>query len=229
MQTCTRCGCSKPIDHFSFKNKAAQIRKTWCKQCVKESSAAYYQKNKEAIKEKTSEYRRGHLDLYAEATNRWRDANPEKNMASLYKWRSENKEAIKAIDKRSYHKHAAKKRANAAKRYLLNHAKALEYARQYRKNYPERRLVFHQNRRARMLSGGNLSLNIIDKLKALQRGRCACCGKPLGNKFHLDHIVPLFLNGTNTDDNVQLLRSECNLKKHTKHPIDYMQSKGYLL
>jgi 5-methylcytosine-specific restriction endonuclease McrA len=45
----------------------------------------------------------------------------------------------------------------------------------------------------------------------------------------MDHIIPLALGGANTDDNIQLLRATCNLQKHTKHPIDFMQQRGYLL
>jgi hypothetical protein len=41
--------------------------------------------------------------------------------------------------------------------------------------------------------------------------------------------MPLALGGSNTDDNMQLLRAICNYHKYTKHPIDFMQSKGFLL
>jgi 5-methylcytosine-specific restriction endonuclease McrA len=45
----------------------------------------------------------------------------------------------------------------------------------------------------------------------------------------MDHIVPLISGGTNTDDNIQLMRSRCNQQKSAKHPIDFMQSRGFLL
>jgi 5-methylcytosine-specific restriction endonuclease McrA len=51
----------------------------------------------------------------------------------------------------------------------------------------------------------------------------------LGDNYHLDHIVPLAIGGTNTDDNIQLLRQKCNQQKSAKHPIDFMQSRGFLL
>jgi len=53
--------------------------------------------------------------------------------------------------------------------------------------------------------------------------------QPLGDDFHMDHIMPIALGGSNTDDNMQLLRKECNLQKQAKHPIDFMQSRGLLL
>ena len=63
----------------------------------------------------------------------------------------------------------------------------------------------------------------------LQKGLCPCCRKPLGNDYHMDHIIPLALGGSNGDNNIQLLRSECNLEKQAKHPVDFMQSRGFLL
>lgn len=45
----------------------------------------------------------------------------------------------------------------------------------------------------------------------------------------MDHIMPLALGGTNTDDNIQLLCPTCNRSKHAKHPVDFMQQRGFLL
>ena len=87
-----------------------------------------------------------------------------------------------------------------------------------------------QNRRARKLgNGGTLSKGLRPKLMELQKGLCACCKQPLGASPHLDHIMPLALGGPNTDDNIQLLRASCNASKHDRHPIDFMQSRGFLL
>lgn len=86
------------------------------------------------------------------------------------------------------------------------------------------------NRRARKLSvGGKLTLDLSSKLFKLQKGKCACCKKPLGSNYHMDHIMPLALGGSNTDDNIQLLRARCNLQKQAKHPVDFMRQRGYLL
>lgn len=95
---------------------------------------------------------------------------------------------------------------------------------------PERDRIHSQTKRARRRKlGGKLSIGLSKKLFEAQRGKCACCGLPLGDNYHLDHIMPLALGGANEDWNIQLLRQHCNNKKHAKHPIDFMQSKGYLL
>jgi 5-methylcytosine-specific restriction endonuclease McrA len=90
--------------------------------------------------------------------------------------------------------------------------------------------IYRQNRRTRKLgNGGKLSKGLADKLFKLQKGRCACCRELLGLDYHLDHKMPLALDGKNIDDNIQLLCPFCNLSKGSKHPIDFMQSKGFLL
>ena len=68
------------------------------------------------------------------------------------------------------------------------------------------------------------------KVKLLRRKLCACgCGQPLGEKYELDHRMPIALGGENTDDNMQLLTRTCNRQKHAKHPVEFMKSRGFLL
>jgi 5-methylcytosine-specific restriction endonuclease McrA len=91
--------------------------------------------------------------------------------------------------------------------------------------------VYQQNRRKRAVAaGGKLSPNIRHKLIGLQRGKCACCRADLKKiKMNLDHIMPLALGGAHSDENVQLLCQPCNNQKYSKHPVDFMQEKGFLL
>jgi 5-methylcytosine-specific restriction endonuclease McrA len=98
-----------------------------------------------------------------------------------------------------------------------------------RRENPEKYRIHTHNRRALLKSLGKLTPGISIKLFELQKGKCACCKKPLGTDYHMDHIIPLALGGTNTDDNIQLLRAKCNKQKGAKHPIDFMQQRGFLL
>lgn len=150
--------------------------------------------------------------------------------ANAAKWRSENPEKAKAKDARDYAKNAEKVKARTAKWYAEHHEIALERARKSHAAHPELRRLHENNRRARKLAiGGRLSKGLAEKLFKLQRGKCACgCGKPL-DKYHLDHRMPLSLGGVNEDYNMQLLTATCNNQKKAKHPIDFMQSRGFLL
>jgi CRISPR/Cas system Type II protein with McrA/HNH and RuvC-like nuclease domain len=139
----------------------------------------------------------------------------EKNKERLAVWAANNPEKVKAARKAYRQTHREQEGA---------HRDA------WKARNPERVKVHKQNRRARKLNAvGYLSPGLKERLFALQKGKCACCGEPLGARYHMDHIMPLALGGTNTDDNIQLLRGQCNREKHAKHPIDYMQEKGLLL
>lgn len=131
----------------------------------------------------------------------WCAANPEKNKARMAKWAAENRDKVNT------------NRANWDARN------------------PESTRIKNHNRRARQRdNGGRLSIGLVERLFKLQRGKCACgCKQPLGDNYHRDHIMPIALGGSNTDDNIQLLRQRCNNQKHAKHPVDFMQQRGFLL
>lgn len=151
----------------------------------------------------------------ARRTAKYRASHPEKVKAGIDAWRIENK---------------TKANASSTSWAAANPEKVLASSAAWKKSNKQAVHIHNQNRRARKrASGGSLSKGLSEKLFTLQRGKCACCKQPLGNDYHLDHIVPLALGGTNTDDNMQLLRQRCNNQKGAKHPVDFMQSRGFLL
>lgn len=157
----------------------------------------------------------GCLPCNARRAAKYRTANPEKVKAVVDAWRLENKSKANEL---------------STSWYLSNREKAISNSARWKKENTSSVLGHNHNRRARVKNAfGKLSVGLSAKLFALQRGKCACCGLPLGKDYHLDHIMPLALGGHNTDDNVQLLRKRCNLQKNKKHPVDFMQSRGFLL
>lgn len=142
-------------------------------------------------------------------------ANKKNEIAKAQEWNAAHPERI---------------RVSNAKYYAANVDKLKVRAAIWRAENIEASRVIHHNRRARKRgNGGELSKDISERLHKLQRGKCACCKRPLRSDFHRDHIMPLALGGTNTDDNIQLLCPPCNLQKHVKHPVDFMQQRGFLL
>ena len=86
-----------------------------------------------------------------------------------------------------------------------------------------------RNRRAmKKGSTGKHSKKDVYQLLNLQRYKCVCCGVKL-SMYHVDHIVPLSRGGSNDKMNIQILCGTCNLQKHAKDPIVFMQEKGFLL
>lgn len=150
---------------------------------------------------------------------------------SVAKWRAANIKKDRERKAKHYDANAEMILQSHAKYRALNKEKVRECNAKYRAANPERAIINSHTRRAmKKAVGGKLSLGLAGKLFKLQRGKCACgCARPLGDDYHLDHRMPLALGGTNTDDNMQLLLGTCNLRKHAKHPIDFMQSRGFLL
>ncbi len=181
------------------------------------------EKNAEAVKATKKRCYAKHRDQNLAYAASYREANLEQikeRCAGKYsewsaRYREKNTEACRL-------RSAAWKAANPEQR------KATQAI--YLQNNLARHCVHQNNRRARKAAvGGRLSIGLSEKLFALQKGKCSCCGSKLGNDYHLDHIVPLALGGPNTDSNIQLLTAKCNKRKGAKHPVAYMQTRGLLL
>ena len=200
LKTCPKCGVAKPVSEYQ-KNKSKKSGFcTNCKPCVAEYNRSRYLDNQEEIKARCRSRYETHGDLMRAAKKVYAAANAESIAAKKADWAKANRHRI------------------------------LEWKRARRIANPQSGRVDWQNRRARKINnGGRLSPGLAKRLFFLQRGKCPCCKQPLGANYHLDHKMPLALGGTNTDDNMQLMRAVCNQKKHAKHPIDFMQSRGFLL
>jgi 5-methylcytosine-specific restriction endonuclease McrA len=189
----------------------------------------------------------------------WRKDNPEKVKLQVKKYgiknrkkinarvkvrRSENPEKVRERDKKRYWNNREERLRTAAKSAAKSFERRKKYGAKWqadnpekvkirnakwRAAHPEETRIHRLNYLARKKASGTLSSGLVERLFKLQKGKCACCGVPLGENFHLDHIMPLALGGANEDKNMQLLTQRCNNQKHTKHPIDFMRSRGFLL
>ena len=155
------------------------------------------EQNATTCAEKELAYRQTKRTALRDYARQWRVANNAKSRAAAAAYRAANLEQAKATV-RAWQGRNKERTAKAAK--------------EWRAANPEARRV-HTNNRREKLASGRLSKDIVLKLYLAQAGLCACCGAPLGNGFHTDHITPLAKGGTNTDDNVQLLKARCNLRK----------------
>lgn len=145
---------------------------------------------------------------------KYRAENPDKVKLACAKWWAENQDRGREL---------------LAAYYIANKDRLKPIKAEYRAANKDMFRTYVHNRRAKLASGGKLSSNIAEKLYKLQKGKCACCGLPLGDDYHLDHIMPLSMGGANYDNNIQLLRATCNQQKKAKHPVDFMRQRGFLL
>lgn len=60
---CTKCGKVKPIEEFAFKNKAKGIRRSQCKQCIREYDKNRYAENRNNCQEKLKENHKKQSDM----------------------------------------------------------------------------------------------------------------------------------------------------------------------
>lgn len=186
-----------------------------CKPCNKKASNTWKAENRDRVKAINTAYRAANPEKLKAAAATWYASNTEKKHAKNAAWHAANPGRKKEID-------AAWRLENIER----CRAKSAGWA----KANPEAKRIHNQNRHARKRdNGGSLSVGVSAKLFKLQRGKCACCSLPLGDDYHLDHIDAVSTGGMNVDSNMQLLRKICNLQKYNKHPIDFMQSRGFLL
>lgn len=199
-KTCSTCGLGKPIDAFAKDKSKRDGFHTKCKACVKTYKAV----NSERIRAQRKEYRQENKEAIAAYQAQYRPIYRAKNKTQLVaesvKWRRNNPE------------------------------RAAEHCRQSRKRHPETSRAATRNRRARLAAcDGRHTSEDIQEIGANQRWRCACCKtnlKKVGH--HVDHIHPIAAGGGNDKSNLQLLCAPCNQSKNARHPVDFMQSRGFL-
>ncbi len=162
------------------------------------------------------------------------DKNAETKREYCRKWRLENIEEVRKVDRArsaEFRQNDPEKRKAIYTDYVLrNPEKVLASKRSWKKNNPEAVREAQITRRARIRAvDGRLPRGTIKRLYVSQNGRCACCRSHLNDVYHVDHIYALVNGGPHEPSNLQLLCPPCNLAKHAKDPIDFMQSRGYLL
>ena len=207
MKVCETCGTSD-------RNKRGD-----CKRCANIRVARWRSENPEKAKASTARWRSNNREQSIKMCAEWRLRFPERQRAATKRWEANHPE------QRKYYMKAYLKKWQAD-----NSERRKEASRQWWKSHPEVRRINESKRRAmKRGNGGSLSKELVEKVFILQMGKCPWCRQPLGDNYALDHRMPLALGGANEDRNMQLLRSKCNLQKHAKHPIDFMQSRGFLL
>lgn len=160
------------------------------------------------------------LECKKENDKRLHLANKEKNLERISEWRKNNPEKVKKNSSAYYQRNKNKISENRQelfrKWYYGNHDKAKLIKR-----------VSQANRKNNLI--GSFTAKEVEKIRALQKDRCACCGVNLAGGGHIDHIIPVSKGGLNVAKNLQLMCAFCNVSKKDKDPIDFMRQNGRLL
>lgn len=197
---CSKCLNEIPYSEFHKDKTHKDGHRSHCKSCEKKINLNWRISNRAKLLAKKSMYR-------------LENKENERKYKSIY--RASNKESIRNYDK-SYR--------------LKNHESDLLRKSEYHKANPEKQKERSNRRRVRKIGAiGFHTISDIKQLAILQKNKCAICKTSITNKYHVDHIVALSIGGSNDKYNIQLLCPTCNLKKHNKHNIKFMQSIGMLL
>lgn len=217
MKVCKKCGGEEFYASGKCAECVRQRVKTWIASNpdrAKASRRAYYLANRERFVEMSRSKRAANIEE-SRKRDRNRKRDPKKLKMYKEKYRNENLEKLRAYEKKRREQQPEKVEASKKK---------------WRDEHPEQCRVHVQNRHARKKhNGGTLSRGIVRKLMDLQKGKCACCRIRITENYHIDHIMPLAKGGKHADNNAQLLCPPCNQSKNSKDPVDFMQSRGFLI
>lgn len=171
-----------------------------CMECVRIAGRKWYEKRRKYKLQKSKDvYNRNKPKILARI-KKYRENNKERSLKWIIDWRKNNPEKVYASQIK------------------------------WRRKNPDRVYEWNRTQRARrkLSNGKHTNEDVAVRLK-WQRGRCAACKADLGNRFEVDHYIPLARGGHNNPSNIQLLCSSCNRKKHAKDPVEFYQSMGFLL
>ena len=232
MKKCSMCGEEKPLEMFVKLKKSKDGHAAHCKACKKLKDKAYYERTKENNRDKRKAYREANRDYiaawkkeyYSDPENKYKKANRDRV------YREQNKDSVSERKKKYYEENKNKIREYKTNYYHENKEYLLAYYREY---YEENSQVYKdraKNRRAKLKEAEGVFYKAdVDKLYNLQKGLCVYCKSALLEDFHVDHIMPLSLGGSNWPENLQLLCPTCNLRKHAKDPFEWANEIGLLL
>ncbi len=133
-------------------------------------------------------------------------------------------------NKKYYADNKEKKKISSERWRRENREYAAKLSAEWFATHPGKRIEYKKNRRARKSGAeGKFTCEDISRIRKSQKDKCACCGIKMNGKGSVDHIVALSKGGTNWPSNIQLLCGPCNSSKHARDPIEFMQSRGFLL
>jgi len=156
-------------------------------------------------------------------------------------WRKNNSEKTKNYSKKYYsYKENINKRNIRNKIFHEKYKKDIEFLKKKREiallwqiNNKERSNAIKRNRRSKIKNAeGSHDYRDIIEILIKQDWLCAeaTCRKDISHdKYHVDHIMPISLGGSNWPENLQCLCPPCNLRKSYKHPDVWNAENGRFL
>lgn len=215
MKTCPRCGTAYPRDlrYFGKDGSHSTGMRRECRSCASKRTHEYRVAHLEQCKQKE----RDHDRRRAEERKEYRASRSEENRAYQRAYHEAHREQRRRRRQERHDEIAENNRRYRA----ANRERIAAYYRQWCKDHPDLLLQHSRTRRARKLgSAGTHTPADVAAQKARQKDRCYYCHRKLTD-YHVDHVVPLALGGSNGPENIVVSCPTCNLSKGAKHPADF--------
>lgn len=231
IKRCSQCHTEMSIDQFRKKGKGYR---SLCDDCEKKDSKARYDANPEKYRTKSSEFARNHPEETKARHKRWASANKERLRQYKRNQRTANPEKYLAyylarksrLTYETYHRWYMNRRQENLEYRRINSERFREYRHNWRKANPDKHAESQNRRRARKHNSPEIEK--IDRRTIIERDKWTCylCGQICTPKnVTLDHVVPLFLGGTHTADNLRVACRSCNCSKGAKPLDDFLNFK----
>lgn len=220
---CPRCQQEKPqtLEFFgSNKARRSDPWQTYCRPCLKEYNREYRDKYPDLFEaRKKADYAAVRND-----PDKWaaRLALARKNYQLQRDREPEHLKQIMAATRRRHRE----RRSEYNKQWIADNP---GYSIKYRRrrldsdpSYSEKERTKNHARRARKQNapGSHTDADIRLQYES-QRGLCWYCLQSVGDKYHVDHRVPLSRGGSDAPNNLVIACEHCNLSKHDKLPHEW--------
>lgn len=230
MKQCNKCDQSKPLEMFYAHATAADGRRGDCKACNNEYARKRLSDpdKRKARKEYSSSWIRENRERIARKSRERYASSPEEReriRVANEKWRSENPDRAS----QRYRESSEKIKSASAKRYSANKSECLAAAKIWRNNNPDKIRTYSRARKSKVRAAeGTWNAADIKTMMNRQLGVCVYCQADIADSYHVDHVMPIYLGGSNWPRNLQLLCPTCNRRKGRKHPDDFEREIGFI-
>ncbi len=190
---CNKCGEVKEISKFraaKARNGNFQVRNQ-CKDCEKKSSLEYEKANREKRRQEKRDFYKENLEKELQRKREFYVANIDKEKARAAAWREANREYLREKDR----KHAKVNPAYFVYKTQKRHAAKLKRTPPW------------------------LTEEHFSQIKT-EYELAAWCSEVMGEKYNVDHIVPLrgkTVSGLHVPWNLQVIPAKDNFKKGNRY------------
>lgn len=206
VKECSKCHVEKNTNEFYLFN--GKLR-AWCISCVSDVQKERRANDPEKYRAITRKSAREHR----ETRRNWMAANREHMRQYARRYRHIHREKFRIQDQI--------RNSREVRRHQIR-----EQSRLWAKNNPDKHSAKIARYRTRKSNAAQIELINRDAIIERDKWTCYLCGKICTSEdVTLDHVVPLFLGGTHTEDNLRVACRSCNCSKGAKPLDDFLKFK----